>query len=100
VAAATRDGLGTGFLVRVREAAARAEGFFFAALEAVDAPCLLEPFRAAERFLTARRFANVSLQVSRARSNEQAYADLFQSFNNTGEVEGGAWYQRCTGDRR
>jgi len=59
VAAATRDGLGTDFLVRVREAAARPEDFFFAALEAVDGRLLLEPFRFVERFLAAGRFATV-----------------------------------------
>jgi len=51
--------LGTGFLVRAREAAARPEVFFLAALEAVDALFLLEPFRFVERFLAAGRFANV-----------------------------------------
>jgi len=51
--------LGTGFLVRAREAAARPEVFFLAALEAVGALFLLEPFRFVERFLAAGRFANV-----------------------------------------
>jgi hypothetical protein len=59
VAAATRDGLGTGFRVRVREAAARPERFLFDALEPADGRFLLEPFRFVERFLTAGRLATV-----------------------------------------
>ena len=58
MAAATRDGFGTGFLVRVREAV-RPERVFFAALEAVAGRFLLEPFRFVERFLTAGRLATV-----------------------------------------
>jgi hypothetical protein len=47
VAAATRDGFATGFLARLREAAARAEAFRFA----------VELFRFVDRFRTVVRVA-------------------------------------------